>query len=133
METFLLAAVLVVLVGIAAELYVLIRQIDARPTPQRRETEGATIQVNVGTLPGVQTSVSPAVLPPEVVPAPAPGAPTPEPPLEAEEPPQPVRPRAPVSHPRNTTPNGLGVVKCPQCGSENSAFRKECFRCEAKL
>ena len=134
METFLLAALLVVLMTIAVELFLLIRRIDARPAPHRRDTEGATIQVNVGTLPpGVQTSVSAPTPQTEAVPV---VAETSEPEVPPEPEPEPPRTtaRTAVSPRRmDTTPNGLGIVKCPKCGSENSNFRKECFRCEARL
>jgi len=141
METPLLAAVLVVLVVVAWELSILIRRFDSLPDRNRKQNqgEGATIQVNVGTLPpGVSTTTVTTPPPASTDPVPE----TKQDPQEAAEPPEsepeppepPPRPRQALTPRRtDTTPNGLGIVKCPQCGTENSNFRRECFRCEAKL
>jgi len=43
---------------------------------------------------------------------------------------QPVRKRSPETE---TSASSFSVHKCPECGRENSSFRKTCFFCDASL
>ncbi len=139
MNTYLLAAAVLVLLGIFWELSVLIRRFDRlsmRLLGRPDKKEGPTINVTVGTVSGGVAPVSvPSEKPSESEPEEdkseeeEPEAPpTPEPQL----PPPP--PKTPFfASPVNRAPNGVGVVKCPKCSAENSSFRTECFNCGTKL
>lgn len=128
METLLLIAILFLLVVVAVELYLLrldVRRLPWSGTPRAEEKAGQpTINVNVG----LGSSAAVASPPPAEkaaageTPAPAPAA---IPDKDA-----PIFPRMPVTR---ISPSGVTILKCTGCGAENSSFRKECFKCGAKL
>ena len=94
--------------------------------PESRDSS-PTINVNVGSLPA--RDISGDAVPPSI--------PVDEPPAENNPIPEvdlPVESKpAWTSLPTRTAASGLGIVKCPHCGSENSSFRNECFNCAKSL
>ena len=138
MDTYLLVAVVIVLLGIFWEISVLIRRFDRlsmRLLGRPDKKEGPTINVTVGTVSG--GVATPVPVAPEKEPEVGPAEDElsePEEPPEPEPQLPPPPPKTPFfSSPVNRAPNGLGVVKCPQCDAENSSFRTECFNCGRKL
>lgn len=143
MGSILEVLVLAVLLLIAAELYVISRELFrlGRSLPPRLEgKEGQTINVNLGQIPvgAVPAEPGPAKIEtkePEpaaaAIEAPAEEAGPEEPEPEPEPLPPPPPPRPPAG--ARATTSGLVALKCPKCGSENSNYRSECFNCGEKL
>jgi hypothetical protein len=141
---------LAVLIFIAAELYVIARELGRLLTLQLKEREsaevqaaGQTINVNLAPVPGQQAaggSIGTVTLPggmaraagsqPQAALNPgafasadASGGPDEQSAATAAEPR--IIPRV--------MPSGVLAVKCPRCQAENSSYRGECFNCGAQL
>lgn len=127
METILLSIISFLLLAAVAELHLLRGEIRRLPRsgPLRADDKSGqpTINVNVGMggtaalAPSPGDKQVPAEVPPKAV----------EPVPEKD---APIVPRMPVTR---VSPSGVTILKCTGCGSENSSFRKECFKCGAKL
>jgi outer membrane biosynthesis protein TonB len=139
MATVLDLLALAVLLFIAAELYVISRELGrlAKSLPAARETkEGQTINVNLGQLPVAAIAAeAPKV---EEAPAEAEAAAPVEAPAPVAEPEPEPEPEAPPPRPLVTlgarpTTSGLLALKCPNCQAENSNYRSECFNCGTRL
>ena len=133
----LLGSIAVLLIAMLFELRKIrssLAQLPTRSTrPSSETTEGRqTVTVNVGAIGG---SESPKVTVNEAAETPAEESAKdspPEEPLPVEVPevkPQ-VRVASFFSRPAS---RGLGAVKCPHCGAENTSFRTECFQCSKPL
>ncbi|WP_028975076.1 hypothetical protein [Spirochaeta cellobiosiphila] len=60
----------------------------------------------------------------------------PKPPPQPEPKPvysEPALPKDPDPLPTQEPPFNPNIVKCPECGKENSIFRDKCFNCNTKL
>ncbi len=138
MTTLLDILALAILLFIAAELYVISRELGrlSRNLPGRLDSkEGQTINVNLGQLPVAGPPPEPpAAERPETPPA-AEIEEEAGPIAEAEAPPPPPPPAPPhfAGGGSRATASGLVALKCPKCQAENSVYRTECFNCGEPL
>lgn len=146
--SYLLDAVVIALLAfIAAELYLLRRDLlwITRAVPRTAEDaspKGQTINVNVGSaLPSDAPSPVTVAesLPPEPDEEEKRAAEAEKERVEAERAAAEERERRALERARidasavRATPSGLLVKKCPGCGMENTSYRTECFNCGGRL
>ncbi|HUX38593.1 MAG TPA: hypothetical protein VMV44_11890 [Rectinemataceae bacterium] len=140
MTTLLDILALAILLFIAAELYVISRELGrlSRNLPGRLDSkEGQTINVNLGQLPVTGIAAEAPVPVPVSVPEKADAKPIEEVqeealPIAEPEAPPPAPPHYSGGGSRATA-SGLVALKCPKCQAENSVYRTECFNCGEKL
>jgi len=134
---------LVLLIFIAAELYIIARELartriallkeyKTRETAQNPPPNGQTINVNLGTAPSGSSSV--------IIPGSATSALFSDTAAEgtnAEKSIQSKEIKSPNPDPSEihvkATPVSLFAVKCPRCQAENSSYRSECYNCGEAL
>jgi len=134
--------ILILLVIIAAELYIIARELTrtrivllkehkTHETAQTPQT-GQTINVNLGTVPSGSSSVT--------IPGSATSMLSPDAMAEgtnAEQGIQSKEIKSPDPDPSEihvkATPVSLFAVKCPRCQAENSSYRSECYNCGGAL
>jgi Tfp pilus assembly protein PilN len=133
---------LVLLIFIAAELYIIARELARTRIALLKEfkthetaqsgTSGQTINVNLGTVPAGNSSLT---IPGTASAPPADAAADEN--ENAEQDAQSKEIKSPDSDPSairvKATPVSLFAVKCPRCQAENSSYRSECYNCGEKL
>lgn len=137
----LLAAILLVLIAAVFELRKINEKLSRLPAIASSQSEkssgGATTNVYVGALqPSIEKPISIFEHPVTPTATTAPSseellAEKPEPPKDAANHEEPAPRKS--TDPSRIRSNGLSIIKCPSCGSENSSFRFECFKCGTKL
>ena len=133
-EIVLIAALLF----IAAELYIIARELSRVTTLMLKEREtpeaapaGQTINVNLGPAQtGAAAGVS-QISEAQGSAAQFPAVAAAEPQMQIEEAGIAAEPEPYVD--RKPTPSGLLIVKCSKCQAENSSYRGECFNCGSRL
>ena len=128
------AASLAILLFIALELLVVIRELARQPRPVHSDEkkEGQTINVNVAALPPQDQQSHPG-RPEQATPQEEPASIEAPPAASPQSEGAPHRPAPPPPAQARVAPSGQMVVKCPRCKSENSSYRSECFNCGEKL
>lgn len=132
-------AILVFLGFIWVELrrtFVVLRRIAGYPRGgQDVKQASPSVVVNVGTIsptPPVKTDPEPSATG-NPAPDPLPEIAEPEPEAEAPRPQEKPYVRAATLFAKPSNTGGVGVLKCPHCGAENTSFRTECFQCGRSL
>lgn len=129
MEIACLAVIIFLLVILVVEVHLLRQKMallaSRGQTSAEEKSSTPTINVNVGV--GGALPVAPATVDKSLSPVGEPSAALKDSPADED---APVVPKMPVVR---VSPSGVTILKCTACGSENSSFRKECFKCGAKL
>jgi len=125
--------VIAALLFVAAELYIIARELSRVLTLLLKEREapeaqpaGQTINVNLGPAQAGGPAASAVSTGTQNQAVSAGDAPMQIAEVVRESEPEPYIDRKP-------TPSGLLIVKCSKCQAENSSYRGECFNCGAKL
>jgi len=148
MPQFLELVIIAFLVLISVELLLIHRDLmrtQGRGVVHGDETQGQTINVNVGSPGGV--AAVPVTTTQERIEENKDDKPVAIEATDAESsssgasgasgaddsPPEPRPQRVPFDPGYRATSSGLIAKKCPSCGSENSSYRSECFNCGSSL
>jgi len=134
--------ILTVLLFVAAELYVIARELSRgisillkdREGRDSREVQGAGQTINVNLAPtqtGVPSAVHSATIPPSAAAGTQPDSLSPETVTQREIPSQNGRDSGTPAP--KSVPSGQFAVTCSRCQAENSSYRHECFNCGGPL